>query len=86
MAGMRPLTQKEQCLVMAALARMRDRLLFLTGLYTGFRITEILSLRVADVWVNGEPGRVVTVSRRNLKGGAGPSRLTSPSGSTTDQR
>ena len=81
MAGMRALTKEEQRLVLAALDRMRDRVLFLTGLYTGFRITEILSLRVADVWKNGEPGRVVTVSRRHLKGGAGPyaSRLQSRS-------
>ena len=57
---------------MAALGQMRDRLLVLVGLYTGFRVTEILSLRVADVWKNGEPGRVVTVSRRHLKGGVGP--------------
>ncbi len=57
---------------MAALDRMRDRVLFVTGLYTGFRISEILSLRVADVWKNGEPAMVITVSRRQLKGGTGP--------------
>ncbi len=81
MAGMRSLTKNEQGLMIAALDRMRDRLLMLTGLYTGFRITEILALRVADVWKNNEPGRVVTVSRRHLKGGAGPyaSRLQSRS-------
>ena len=81
MAGMRPLTKEEQGLVLAGLDRMRDRVLFLTGLYTGFRISELLSLRVADVWKNDEPGRAVTVSRRHLKGGAGPhaSRLQSRS-------
>src|SRR5690242_2467518 len=71
MAGMRALTEDEQGRILASLDRLRDRLLFLTGLYTGFRITELLSLRVGDVWKNGSPVSTIAVARRNMKGGAG---------------
>lgn len=68
---MRSLSIDEQGRMLAAMDRLRDRLLFLTGLYTGFRISEMLSLRVGDVWRGGAPVTVLTVARRNLKGGAG---------------
>ena len=79
---MRSLTKNEQCLILTGLDRMRDRLLVLVGLYTGFRITEILSLRVADVWKNDEPGRAKRANAQSFPqtvGSRAPAaRLTKP--------
>lgn len=52
----------------------RNLALFLVGCATGLRITELLSLRVEDVWSNGLPNRELRVERRRLKGGRGPYR------------
>ena len=49
----------------------RNRALFMIGIYTGFRVTELLSLRVRDVLKEGQRSTVadyLTVSRRNMKG------------------
>ena len=46
----------------------RDRALFLLGLYTGFRITELLSLRLQNVYQHQEVLSRVSVPRRNMKG------------------
>ena len=46
----------------------RQRCLFLLGLHTGYRITELLSLRVRDVWERGRPVSHVYVQRRHMKG------------------
>jgi integrase len=67
--SMRALTQEEQTAMLAALSSSRDRLLFLAGVYTGFRIHELLSLRIGNVWRNNEPAREITIARQNLKGG-----------------
>jgi site-specific recombinase XerD len=46
----------------------RDESLFVLGCKTGFRISELLSLKVKDVW-NGESVRdYVTVNRSQMKG------------------
>jgi site-specific recombinase XerD len=37
----------------------RDRALFLLGVKTGYRISELLSLRVGDVWQQGSIARSV---------------------------
>jgi len=71
MCAMRSLTQHEQTEIAAALSKGRDRLLFLFGIYTGFRIHELLSLRLQDVWRDEGAAAAVTVARRRLKGGAG---------------
>jgi integrase len=55
----------------ATLGSARDRLLFLIGIYTGFRVHELLAVRVGDVWKNGRPATELTLSRQLLKGGAG---------------
>jgi integrase len=47
---------------------LRDRALFLLGVHTGFRISELLSLRVGDVWAYGRIVDVLTVARRHMKG------------------
>jgi integrase len=67
----RPLTEDEQRAMLEALGNLRDQVLFLTGLFTGFRITEVLRLTVGHVWRDGAPVHEITLSRRFLKGGAG---------------
>ncbi len=57
----------------AAFERARDRLLFLLGLHSGFRIHELLSIRIGDIWKENRPATEITVARRQLKGGAGAS-------------
>jgi integrase len=49
----------------------RNILLLKLGCGTGYRISEILALRVRDVWNGHEVGHQVTIARRNLKGGRG---------------
>lgn len=49
----------------------RDRALVELGVQTGLRLSELLGLRIQDVWRNGAPLSVLRVSRRNLKGGRG---------------
>jgi site-specific recombinase XerD len=51
----------------------RDALLLTIGFGTGLRISEMLGLRVGDVWQNGAPVRVLRVTRKRLKGGRGKS-------------
>lgn len=70
MRGMRPLTPAE---IAAVLRNMdgelgaRDRALFLLGLHTGFRITELLSLRIRDVWDGVRVLDRIEVARRFMK-------------------
>jgi integrase len=68
---MRSLTSDEQTELATALGSARDRLLFLVGLYTGFRVHELLAIRFGDIWRNGQPVAAITLARRQLKGGAG---------------
>ena len=55
--------------MLAAFRSPRDRLLFLAGIFTGFRIRELLSLRIRHVWNGCEPAREITLARQLLKGG-----------------
>ncbi len=48
--------------------RLRDRALFLLGVTCGFRIQELLSLRVQDVVFEGRVVDRVTVQKHNTKG------------------
>lgn len=66
MSGCRPLTEFETERVKAQLTNPRDLCLFIMGLYTGFRISELLSLRVCDVYANGH---VLSQARAFGKGG-----------------
>lgn len=71
MKGCRPLTETEKSQVIDAINgryQLRDRLILVFGIYAGFRISEILSLRVKDVFQNGVVPNHVTVQRRNVKG------------------
>jgi integrase len=70
MKGCRPLTDAEVDLVMKSFAgayAVRDKALFLMGVKSGFRISELLSLRVGDVLQAGRLVDRVTVARRNMK-------------------
>ena len=70
----RPFTDSEFSLLSAhfsAAGQTRNVLLLKLGCGTGYRISEILALRVRDVWNGHEVGHQVTIARRNLKGGRG---------------
>lgn len=68
MKGCRPLTDDEVTAVTAALQSDRDRALWLLGIRSGFRISELLSLKMADVVQHGRITDRVTVQRRHMKG------------------
>jgi integrase len=70
MKGCRPLTEAEVELMQASFGGTygaRDRALFLLGVKSGFRISELLSLRLGDVWQHGRLVDRVTVERRYMK-------------------
>jgi integrase len=67
MRGCRPLTDQEVAQVLGCL-KVRDKALFTLGIRAGFRISELLSIRVGDVIQNGSVVDRVTVQRRNMKG------------------
>lgn len=71
MKGCRPLTDPEIAALLAAMdgkLALRDRALVVTGLHTGFRISELLSLRVRDVYQRGQIVAQLEVPRRAMKG------------------
>ena len=71
MKGCRPLTDSEVDLVSATFGgcyALRDRALFLLGVRTSFRISELRSLRAGDVLQHGRLADRVTVRRRHTKG------------------
>lgn len=71
MKGCRPFTDAEVIAVLEELGRTRhperDRALFVLGLRTGFRISELLSLRLRDIVQNGTCVNHVTVQKCNMK-------------------
>lgn len=67
MKGARPLKISEVKAVAAKLGP-RDRALFILGVCSGFRISEILSLRVGSVELAGRIAEQVAVERRDMKG------------------
>ena len=70
MKGCRPLDEKEIETVaqnFAGDAAARDRALFLLGVKSGFRISELLSLTIGDLVQNGRIVERVSVHRRNMK-------------------
>ena len=62
MAGCRPLSEYEIYQVLSVLKNKRNKLLFILGIRTGFRISELLSLTVKDVYKDG----LLTPISRNL--------------------
>lgn len=70
MKGCRPLTDEEIRDVAAAFSGpngLRDRALFLLGVRSGFRISEVLSLRLGDVLQHGRIVERVAVRRCSMK-------------------
>jgi integrase len=70
MKGCRPLTDEEVVLVQQSFGGVyaaRDKALFLLGVKSGFRISELLSLQVGDVSQHGRLVDRVTVQRRHMK-------------------
>jgi integrase len=70
MKGCRPLTEAEVALVRQSFGGRygrRDQALFLLGVKSGFRISELLSLQVGDVWRSAQVVTRVTVARRHMK-------------------
>ena len=71
MKGCRPLSEEEVTAVLNSFTgtcAKRDRALFVLGLKTGFRISELLSLRVKDVVHGSRLADRVAVARRSMKG------------------
>jgi integrase len=70
MKGCRPLTVAEVARLRQSFGgryARRDRALFLVGVKSGFRISELLSLQVGDVWRGQQVVERVTVRRRHMK-------------------
>jgi integrase len=70
MKGWRPLTAEEVKRVsqsFGATYGKRNKALFVLGVRSGFRIFELLSLRVSDVLQHGNVVEHVTVQRRHMK-------------------
>jgi integrase len=70
MKGCRPLSDEEITLISQSFGgtyAARDRALFILGLKSGFRISELLSLRVGDVVQHGRLVDQVTVRRAHMK-------------------
>lgn len=71
MIGCRPLSAEEFTTVLRQFQgefEYRDRLLLALGVSTGFRVSELLSLSIRDVWRNGHPVSKCRVARRSMKG------------------
>ena len=69
--GCRPLTKTEFDTLIAALNgrfRTRNEALFTLARYTGYRISELLSIKIFQVWDGKSMRNSVTVSRENMKG------------------
>jgi integrase len=66
--GCRALTDSEIKAIISNMEDLRDRALFVLGVKSGFRISELLSLKVGDIWAYGEVLDEVSVHRRNMKG------------------
>ena len=72
MKGTRPLNNDEIRRVSAAFTGMyevRNRSLFMIGVSTGGRISELLSLRIGDVYQNKKPVTDLLYTKRIVKGG-----------------
>lgn len=67
MKGCRALTREEVEVVKDSFTTARDRALFVMGIKTGLRISELLSLRVGDVLQHDRVAEAVYIARRNIK-------------------
>lgn len=67
MKGSRPLTRAKVKALLKATDSIREKALLTLGFATGYRISELLSLKVADVATNGVIHSHVTVKASNTK-------------------
>lgn len=76
MAGSRPLTSREERLLLRHIRRInaRDRALISAQLFLGFRISEVLALTIGHVWDGSRIRARVALPPRFLKGGYGTTR------------
>jgi site-specific recombinase XerD len=75
MKGSRPLTRQQVKGLLALTSSIREQTLLTLGFCTGYRISELLSLKVADVSTNGIIHSHVTVKAANTKTKTGRSVL-----------
>jgi len=75
MKGSRPLSRIQVKEVLRVTASIREKSLLTIGFCTGYRISELLSLRVGDVSTNGQVHSHVTVKASNTKSKTGRSVL-----------
>jgi site-specific recombinase XerD len=68
MKGCRALSDLEVMQVLNSLTTTRDRCLFIVGVSVGFRISELLSLKVKNVFEHGNVASRASVEKRNTKG------------------
>lgn len=68
MIGCKALSKNEINIIISRLTTQRDKTLFITLVYTGFRIKEILMVKVSDILNNGIITNRLSVSRQNMKG------------------
>ena len=69
--GARPFENNEKERLIAKIEgtyRLRDRAMVQLGMYSGLRVSSILSLRVGDVWDGSRFRPRLRIARRNLKG------------------
>lgn len=76
MAGRRPLTRAEERQLVQTIRRLsaRDHALVACLWWTGFRISEVLSLKVGQVWRAGCMADRIGIAPRHLKGKRGRTR------------
>jgi integrase len=70
MKGSRPLSDQEVTIASQSFSgkdATRNKALFLLGVRTGFRVSELLSLQVGDVYHQGRVADQVTVQPRHMK-------------------
>ena len=71
MKGTRPLNEKEIQQISEAFTgrhEVRDRCMFILGIKTGMRISELLSLNVGDVWEKSRPVEILNLRKQHVKG------------------
>jgi integrase len=71
MQGCRPLTDEEVDNIKKSFHgryRLRNKAFFLLGVRSGFRLSELLSLRLRDVWQHQSMVDAITVARKAMKG------------------